>query len=102
MKAAAKVTARQDRQDFTDEVKVFCGCQSGSCPLSAEFLADHPYLLDFDHMDPTGETDASMVKVDSVANMVGDLRPWDVIVAEINKCQVLCAICHRIKTHEGE
>ena len=51
-----------------------CGHQSVAC-------------LDFHH--DTGEKD------DTVARMVADCRPRDVIRTEIKKCTVLCANCHR-------
>lgn len=49
-----------------------------------------PRALDFDHLRN---------KVDSIAKMVNDCKPWAVIEDEITKCQVLCANHHRIKTH---
>ena len=46
--------------------------------------------LDFDHVDPS-------TKVTEVAKMVGH-RSWDGIQAEIAKCVVRCANCHRHRT----
>lgn len=48
--------------------------------------------LEFHHMDPS-------TKDDTVSNMVGKRR-WDAVLAEIEKCVVLCANCHR-KVHDG-
>jgi hypothetical protein len=44
-----------------------------------------PLLLDFDHLRD---------KVDDVATMVCNARPWSEIEAEIEKCEVRCANCH--------
>lgn len=65
-----------------------------------EYLLDHPcvdcgvtnpIVLDFDHV--TGE------KIGNVSEMIksGSLRG---IKEEIKKCEVRCANCHRIVTHE--
>jgi len=52
---------------------------------------ENPYALDFDHLDPAS-------KIDGVARM--STRNIEKIKEEILKCQVLCANCHRIKTHD--
>lgn len=44
-------------------------------------------LLDFDHVDP--ETKSFHLSASSMS------RPWDVLVAEAKKCQILCCNCHR-------
>lgn len=51
----------------------------------------HPVCMDFDHRD--GES-----KLDCVATMVHNLRRWELILAEIAKCDVVCACCHRLRT----
>lgn len=49
-----------------------------------------PVVLDFDHIDPS----TKLMKIsDSIWG-----RNWDKILKEIEKCQVLCANCHRRKT----
>ena len=50
-----------------------------------------PIVLDFDHRDPT-------VKEDAVSQMARRQRPWRFIAAEIEKCDVRCANCHRRRT----
>ncbi len=52
---------------------------------------NHPACLDLHHLDPA-------TKVMSVAKMVDDSRPYEVIDAEITKCEVLCSNCHK-KAH---
>jgi hypothetical protein len=49
------------------------------------------YALDFDHLDPNS-------KIEGVSRMSS--RNIQKIKEEILKCQVLCANCHRIKTHD--
>lgn len=55
--------------------------------------SEHPVALDFDHVD--GD------KVSGIAALVTRLAPWPEILSEIAKCEVRCANCHRIKTHES-
>lgn len=50
-----------------------------------------PLVLDFDHIDPS-------TKIDSVSSMINKGRTWDVIEAEVEKCEVRCSNCHRRKT----
>lgn len=50
-----------------------------------------PVVLDFDHLRD---------KVANVSTMVAAKRPWSVILAEIEKCEVRCANCHRRATAE--
>lgn len=66
--------------------------------LLLAYLADHPCVdcgeaevvcLEFDHV--RGE------KRGNIAKMLGDY-PWATIEAEIAKCDVRCANCHRRKT----
>lgn len=49
-----------------------------------------PLLLEFDHVDPTQ-------KVAAVGALTSR-RPWSEVAAEIAKCEVRCANCHRRKT----
>lgn len=48
-----------------------------------------PECMDFDHRDPT-------MKLRDVSRMVG--RPSEEILAEIAKCDLICANCHRTRT----
>ena len=47
------------------------------------------YVLDFDHL---GE------KISNVSDMVSWF-PIDEIMAEVEKCEIICANCHRHRTH---
>ena len=52
-------------------------------------------VLDFDHIDP--ET-----KSYGIAKGLHAIKSWQNILIEIEKCQILCANCHRIKTSEHQ
>lgn len=53
----------------------------------------HPSALDFDHINPEEKTM-------NVSQMLALNK--DRLMVEIQKCQVLCANCHRIKTADPE
>jgi 5-methylcytosine-specific restriction endonuclease McrA len=50
-----------------------------------------PVVLDFDHINPA-------TKSFSIAKAITYGKKWEEIFAEIQKCQILCANCHRRKT----
>lgn len=67
----------------------------------ADYLRAHPCIdcgftdiraLEFDHREPED-------KGSSVAVLARSGYPLDRVVAEIAKCDVRCANCHRIRTH---
>lgn len=51
------------------------------------------YVMDFDHRDP-------LTKLGNVSTMVKKSIPWETVLKEIEKCDVVCANCHRVRTHE--
>ena len=71
---------------YVDEFKLKKGC--ACCGYK-----EHASALDFDHLDPSKKTM-------SVSRMIA--LNFERLKAEINKCQVLCANCHRIKTADPE
>jgi hypothetical protein len=73
--------ARRDRF-YIQQIKIERGCTD--CGFDS-----HPAALDFDHLPGT-------VKRYRVNTMAGMRR--DLIDAEIAKCEVVCANCHRIRT----
>jgi hypothetical protein len=51
---------------------------------------EHHVALDFDHLDPSTKVrDIAKMHTTNIKNLM----------KEIEKCQVLCANCHRIKTY---
>ena len=48
-----------------------------------------PACMDFDHLDGNE-------KLFDIGR--GRLKPWNVLMAEIAKCEVVCANCHRLRT----
>lgn len=74
--------AQRERRRVSDEAKsVPCADCHQTFPI---------ICMDFDHV--RGE------KIGNVADMVKSNKPLALIVAEIAKCDVVCANCHRIRT----
>lgn len=51
------------------------------------------YVMQFDHLD-------SSLKVDDVSSIITNRGSWEKVVNEIMKCDLVCANCHFIRTHE--
>ena len=51
-------------------------------------------MLDFDHEDPAQ-------KVATVGRLATLSLPWPTVLAEIDKCSVRCANCHRRRTADA-
>jgi hypothetical protein len=73
---------RAERRAFIDSIKLAAGCIDCGYNLNAE-------VLDFDHLD-------SATKIAGIAAMIDHSMP--LLIAEIAKCVVRCANCHRIVT----
>ncbi len=86
-KYAARKNRRDRRYYWLNKYKVSKGCNA--CGYDK-----HPVSLDFDHIDPS-------IKSFTIARRI-DLSTLKTLFQEIRKCQVLCANCHRIKTHEDK
>lgn len=52
-----------------------------------------PCAMEFDHLDQKKKTK-------NVSALVSD-GSWEKILLEIKKCELVCAICHAIRTHMG-
>lgn len=52
------------------------------------------YVMDLDHRDPNE-------KVAAVAAII-NRGSWRLLLAEIEKCDIVCANCHRERTHGKE
>ena len=86
-KLRAKTRNKKQRKwskEFVSRVKNLFSCID--CGES------NPLVLDFDHVK--GE------KVNNISDMVGQSYSIESIKNEMRKCEVRCANCHRIKTHE--
>lgn len=86
----AQMRARYaDRSKFVDEYKLASGCVDCG-------WAGHPRALEFDHLPGS-------VKSANIASMVAHTTySLDDIRAEMAKCEVVCANCHRIRTYNRE
>ena len=89
-KAAAAVTARAKLNEHRERLH--------------RYLAEHPCVdcgeddvrcLDFDHRDPSQ-------KLANVSQLVATHVRWERIQAEIEKCDIRCANCHRKRTAEQQ
>ncbi|MBI2285570.1 HNH endonuclease [Candidatus Saccharibacteria bacterium] len=57
---------------------------------------DDPRVLEFDHINP-------VTKSFTIARGISSLLlSWEKILTEIEKCQILCANCHKIKTAQEQ
>jgi hypothetical protein len=74
---------RVERRALLDAIKLERGC--ADCGYRA-----HAVALDFDHV--RGE------KVDNVGTLAAR-SSMARLLAEIEKCEVVCANCHRVRTH---
>lgn len=80
VKAKARVNANR--------IKLYSYLDNHPCVCCGE---KDPIVLEFDHLDPSNKHIA-------VSNAVCNGWSWKRIYSEIEKCQVLCANCHRRKT----
>lgn len=51
--------------------------------------------LEFNHIDPSQ-------KERNISNLITQTNSWKRIVKEIEKCEILCANCHRKVTHQQQ
>jgi hypothetical protein len=50
------------------------------------------YVMQFDHVKGT--------KVQDISNMITSNRSMDTLKRELAKCELVCANCHAVRTHE--
>lgn len=82
----AKLRRKQIKQELQAQLLAYLSdryCEQ--CGIS------DPRVLDFDHIDRAH-------KSFSISRALTDGVHWSKILAEIQKCQILCANCHRIRT----
>lgn len=77
---------RSERYSLVQQIKIERGCND--CGYNK-----NGYALQFDHMD-------GFEKKEAVSNLIRSDYGWDTIMAEIDKCEVVCANCHAIRTKE--
>lgn len=78
-------------QEWVDNFKLERGCSDPNCPV-LDGYREKAIGLDFDHRP--GE-----VKCFDISQGINS-HSWKAVLEEIAKCDVLCAICHRIRTAE--
>lgn len=78
-----QVRKRRNR-DLIQKLKMERGC--ADCGYNK-----HPAALDFDHLPEAG-------KLYQVSTMT--MASIETLLAELAKCEVVCANCHRIRTHD--
>lgn len=77
---------RKRKWEVAGLIKVNRGCESENCPLPPDFSFSS-VDLDFDHLNPND-------KKGNVSNLIRSDYAWTTILTEINKCRVICKICH--------
>lgn len=89
-KRKKREATRKHRREKLLKVKLHLqGLLGGKCQSCG--IADHR-VLDFDHIDP-------MTKEMLISQSYN--KPLRVLEAEISKCRLLCANCHRVATWES-
>lgn len=78
------IAQRKKLKEYVNSIKVAAGCTD--CRKTFP-----PYVLDFDHVRGA--------KISNIAGMVTNGVSIARIDREIAKCEVVCANCHRIRTH---
>jgi hypothetical protein len=76
------IRACRKRRDMIQQIKLERGC--ADCGYRG-----HPEALEFDHVESGKAFAISRIKTHSL----------EAIMAEIDKCEVVCANCHRIRTY---
>lgn len=82
-----RVLAQRDRQS-TMRQRAF-DYKGGRCTDCG--YADNMLALQFDHVPERGAKKAPVAKLYSLS--------WEVLVMELDKCDLVCANCHAIRTH---
>ena len=77
---------RAEKWSIVQSIKMQRGC--ADCGYNHSGIA-----LQFDHMD-------GFDKKNTVSNLIRSDYSWNVILEEIDKCEVVCANCHAIRTKE--
>lgn len=85
-KEKTKQRSQKRREEIRDLIRSFKqGIPCADCNIFYPY-----YVLDFDHIDNN--------KVENISKMA-KWFPIEEIVQEIKKCEIVCANCHRERTH---
>ena len=76
---------RQEQVAFVSAYKLEKGC--ARCGYN-----EHPAALDFNHLDPSTKS----------FHISGGTYGRETLIAEMEKCEVLCSNCHRVHTYEND
>lgn len=87
-KSKSRARGYFSRLDEIRELKKFVWSHKGSHPC-VKCGQKHPAALDFHHRDKTE-------KLESIGTLIAGGASLDVVKAEVDKCDILCANCHRI------
>lgn len=85
----AKMTKKNKDERRADMRKWLNSLKSSPCTRCGNRFP--PECMDFDHRDPA-------TKNNSITQMVGNVMAQKTIEKELEKCDLLCSNCHRIKT----
>lgn len=66
-------------------------CKSGCAKCGIK----NPVVLEFDHIERAS-------KKENISKMLQKVNTWEGIKKELDKCQILCSNCHKMKTHEED
>jgi len=83
---ARNVEYQKRNREFVNSIKATMSCVD--CGISH----DEPEVMEFDHV--RGE------KTMTISKMVRHGASIQTILAEIEKCDLVCAVCHRVRTVE--
>jgi len=81
----AKIRNKKTRKEIRSKLLEYLSDKKCTCG------ENRPACLDFHHIDKNQ-------KFTDISTMIRSGYNWNKILEEINKCEILCANCHRIKT----
>lgn len=82
---------RQYRMKLRARVREAKIAHGGCVDCGLSITPDNFVVFDFDHRDPS-------VKRSKVDGLVGN-ESWSTLQAEMDKCDLRCANCHRLRTY---
>ena len=91
-KQAARKVRYHNHKNTIDDLKLEHGCEIcgfGTHKYAKKWRKHVAMMLEFDHIDPA-------TKLHNVCDMAN--YSWELIQAEIDKCRVICKVCHCIHT----